>query len=584
MSDVEIGTGEQATAAKRKKTRYQYPEQAVDATDALSRVIFFGRKLKSDERDALLRAEMSMTMEQVSQLDMVFHDPEFKHLGKNIFEPDIPVKFEDYFLDVASVEVGGEQGQPVVGVRCRPRLVRRLKKRTGTKVLKDASPSDFVKSECEALGAKYVVQDSPERNQVARDTKREKGDPEPPSSWTTFKRLAAEVGFVCFEAGNVIYFAKPSWLLERGKDNALEVNWKRGDEKTRTLTLPRCVRTEDTEDGGTTIDFTIGGEYGRKFRPGKVIKLGGIPGFGKHYIITSVSYSLLRRDNIATVTAGTPVDPKKTVTKSDRQPGRTSSLRYLLQKVGFKDNGLDIAIAVAMAVSKADAKFIDKRGTDNRWGPHVGLYGIRSLKQPGEAEGIDRLRDRAKLLDAKYNAEFVHKITNGGKNWLRFKEFTDGTYKKYTKKDYQIEGWSMALPKPKNPKGSGEGSGGGGHGTAGAFVTYALRQAGDAYVFGAEASGSNPSAFDCSELVEWAARQAGVYIPDGSSAQIAFCSPISVSAAINTRGALLWHEGHIAISLGNGRTIEAANPGFGVGSLGASGRFARGGLIPGMRY
>lgn len=149
-------------------------------------------------------------------------------------------------------------------------------------------------------------------------------------------------------------------------------------------------------------------------------------------------------------------------------------------------------------------------------------------------------------------------------------------------------------PKPTRKRG-GDGSstpdsdgGGGATGakSAAAFVAVALAQAGDNYVYGAEASVSdpNPNAFDCSELVQWAAGRVGVPFVDGSSAQIAACRSISVAEAINTRGALLWHEGHIAISLGNGRTIEAANPGAGVISYNAAGRFARGGLIPGMRY
>lgn len=129
-------------------------------------------------------------------------------------------------------------------------------------------------------------------------------------------------------------------------------------------------------------------------------------------------------------------------------------------------------------------------------------------------------------------------------------------------------------------------SGSGGSKSVERFVSVALAQAGDDYEYGAEADpgDDNPSAFDCSELVQWAAARAGVRFVDGSSAQIAACTPISVEQAIKTRGALLWHEGHIAISLGNGQTIEAANERVGVVSLAAAGRFAKGGLIPGLRY
>lgn len=149
-------------------------------------------------------------------------------------------------------------------------------------------------------------------------------------------------------------------------------------------------------------------------------------------------------------------------------------------------------------------------------------------------------------------------------------------------------------PPPKPSRASGgdtssspdSSSGATGARSAAAFVAVALAQAGDAYVYAAEASVSDPdpNAFDCSELVQWAAGRVGVPFTDGSASQIAACHAISVEQAIRTRGALLYHPGHIAISLGNGRTIEAANSRVGVVSYSAAGRFTQGGLIPGMRY
>lgn len=131
-------------------------------------------------------------------------------------------------------------------------------------------------------------------------------------------------------------------------------------------------------------------------------------------------------------------------------------------------------------------------------------------------------------------------------------------------------------------------SGGGADGQVARFVALALQQAGKSYVFGAEASPSDPDPrrFDCSELVEWAAARAGITprVPDGSSAQINHCRSIPVSQAIRTKGALLWTPGHIAISLGNGKTIEAMNSQAGIRQGPATtSRFRRGGLIPGAQ-
>lgn len=135
-------------------------------------------------------------------------------------------------------------------------------------------------------------------------------------------------------------------------------------------------------------------------------------------------------------------------------------------------------------------------------------------------------------------------------------------------------------------------SGGGADGQVARFVSLALQQAGDRYVFGAEASASdpNPRSFDCSELVEWAAARAGISprVPDGSANQRAHCqrhgTMIGAALARRTKGALLFAPGHVAISLGTGKTIEAMNSQQGVRQGNFDGRnwnaFAR---IPGAK-
>ena len=125
------------------------------------------------------------------------------------------------------------------------------------------------------------------------------------------------------------------------------------------------------------------------------------------------------------------------------------------------------------------------------------------------------------------------------------------------------------------------------------FVATALTQRGDPYVFGAEASfsDSNPKRFDCSELVEWAAARCGVQFVDGAQNQRDACKRagtlIDVKAGIRTRGALLFRidpgagNDHVAISLGDGMTMEAKGKAFGVNVFSAVGRsWTHAGLIP----
>lgn len=581
------GPAEKRGKKPPKRKTLHYPLDAINWNDELDKVIFFGRKFSSNERGSLMNCSIDMTTDLVSQLEFRLLDPGFTHMGKGLFRKGIPVKYEDMLLDIASVEISSENGKPAVSVRCRPRIVRKLKDRTGAKVMKNASATDFVRAECQAIGAKLVAQPCKKRKQVARDKTREKGSRVPPSSWTTFQRLADEEGYAMFESMDTIFFGKPTWIARHmQRKSPVLVQWQGKKPFYHPLTIPRCSRLEDSSTSRADVEVVVPRNRAREFRPGKVMRLEGIPSFEGFYLITSVNYSLLTSDPI-TVRATIPVDPPKSGDDDDSGPRTTSSLRYLLEHVGFKGDKVDLAVKMAMAQTRANADYWEKINVNAQWGPHVGLYAIRSLNRPEDFSGLDKRRKRKQLLNAVYNAKFVYDLTDGGKDWSMFPSYKNGSYKKFKKKDYQVQGWSIKLPKPKKPGGDNDGgSSPTGRKSAAAFVATALQQTGDAYVYGAEApiSNPNPSAFDCSELVQWAAGRVGVPFVDGSSAQIAACKSISVEQAIRTRGALLWHPGHIAISLGNGRTIEAANPGFGVGSLNAAGRFTRGGLIPGMRY
>ena len=98
-------------------------------------------------------------------------------------------------------------------------------------------------------------------------------------------------------------------------------------------------------------------------------------------------------------------------------------------------------------------------------------------------------------------------------------------------------------------------------GRAGAAVSYALAQVGDAYVYGA----TGPDAFDCSGLTMMAWAQAGVSLPHSSSAQMGSGTPVSQSEL--QPGDLVFYYSpvsHVGIYIGNGQIAHASNPSTGV--------------------
>ncbi len=98
-------------------------------------------------------------------------------------------------------------------------------------------------------------------------------------------------------------------------------------------------------------------------------------------------------------------------------------------------------------------------------------------------------------------------------------------------------------------------------GRAAAAIQYAMSQVGDAYVYGA----AGPNAFDCSGLTMMAWAQAGVGLPHSSGAQSG--SGTSVPANALQPGDLVFYYSpisHVAMYIGNGMIVHAANPGAGV--------------------
>ncbi|NGZ99389.1 C40 family peptidase [Nocardioides sp. W3-2-3] len=125
------------------------------------------------------------------------------------------------------------------------------------------------------------------------------------------------------------------------------------------------------------------------------------------------------------------------------------------------------------------------------------------------------------------------------------------------------------------------GKGGGGRAGNAArerMVQFALAQNGKPYVWG----GNGPGGYDCSGLVQAASRAAGKTLGKPAASQWATCrsagKTISIRDALGIRGALLFRIGsgeynHVAISLGNGSTVEARGRAYGCGVFGgAAGR------------
>jgi len=75
---------------------------------------------------------------------------------------------------------------------------------------------------------------------------------------------------------------------------------------------------------------------------------------------------------------------------------------------------------------------------DAKWGPSVGLFQIRSLRDPDAWGPLDHVRRASELRDPLYNAKAAHVISREGTDWSPWSVFKSGTYLPYVGVDFPL--------------------------------------------------------------------------------------------------------------------------------------------------
>jgi cell wall-associated NlpC family hydrolase len=477
------------------------------------------------------------------------------------------------------------------------------------------SPTDWVRQQAEYVGLRFRGEESATRDMIAPTTDDQTKQTE--TLWAVIQRLAKELGFVAFESAGVLYFGRPTWLADHA--TSLRVNWGGTPSPGGLLSPPKCRRTGDDpkNHASATIDLSFAATLDDQMTPGMALDLTGVPTFAGRYLVQSVSIPLADDEPIA-LSAATPINPEP------EPPGAGAAGASGSWSGIVDDNGAPQLAAGSFAGVALSGEQLSNAGII--W--HVG-------RQMG-ADSNDRIMS---IMCAMQESSLVN-LTGGDRDsaglfqqrpsmgWGTYKQVTTPTYaarkffsvlfkesnrtrrerwaviqavqrsgfpRAYAKWESMAIAVCAALDATINAPGAGTVTGQP-TGTAAAFVQYALQQAGDPYVFGAETrlEDNDPDAFDCSELVEWAAYRAGVKFVDGARNQWSVCRAkgllIPISDAYNLRGALLFRINsgaydHVAISLGDGRTIEAKGRQYGVGVFPATSRgWTAAGKVPGLDY
>jgi murein DD-endopeptidase MepM/ murein hydrolase activator NlpD len=270
-------------------------------------VLVVGNKLKANVVENVLKADVSMSSSEVTQLRLsIREDEDFTLTKSGLFVAGSPtttgsaITYGDLEFEVRAIDIAPRGTDHALDVTARSWGAGILRRQRGARVRRNLSPTDYAALAAKSADLEFVGQPTGKRKAIPR----QKND----SEWQTLQRLASEIGGVCFEAAGVLYFGQPTYLIEHTEQ--VVVDWKGKDTDESIDALPTCRRSGDDEKGLATVSVPMRGPVSEQARPGMSMPLSGIPKFEGRYMVTDVNMSLADGSPVV-VSAATAINPDK---------------------------------------------------------------------------------------------------------------------------------------------------------------------------------------------------------------------------------------------------------------------------------
>ena len=133
----------------------------------------------------------------------------------------------------------------------------------------------------------------------------------------------------------------------------------------------------------------------------------------------------------------------------------------ILRDADIPEKDIPMMLAIAMAESKGDSDAVgDKKLVNDKWDASIGLFQVRSLKNPDKYSKADKLRIKDKLFDPVYNAKTAYEISKKGKDYTDWSTYNDGSYREHlpsrsSRSQIRIAGGGRGKGKPITMAASG---------------------------------------------------------------------------------------------------------------------------------
>lgn len=268
--------------------------------------------------------EFTSGISEIPNLSFSIADPQGDLLWQkgNLWVAGTRVQWAD--LDLRIDEINFVPGSATTGqldISAIDALVFALQRLRGARVVKNVSPTAFIREEIRLAGFDpnlyFLGENLPTMAQIARDVPTEQqggGETEAKSAWTTIQRLASETGRRAFISGRKLIFGTVAFTRAWASPGGLRIGWHSSPEGERWLTMPSgSSQSGGTGSGGAKVSGKVPLNRARYFRPGVGVTVHNTPSIAagdRLMVCSQIKHTIAVDTDGADVELMDPVDPK----------------------------------------------------------------------------------------------------------------------------------------------------------------------------------------------------------------------------------------------------------------------------------
>lgn len=172
--------------------------------------IILGGNPNDDLSDRVSSMEVSLTLDQVSQVTISVTDRNLEMLRANYFQIRQPVTYLNNNFEVASLAVSRAAGGiETVTMELRPAAIQAMKRNKGRNIFKGGSATAFASEKAREVGLSFFGENAQPKDNISQNSNEQVDE----SVWDVMKRVASDNSFICFEIDNRLFFCSEPFLL-----------------------------------------------------------------------------------------------------------------------------------------------------------------------------------------------------------------------------------------------------------------------------------------------------------------------------------------------------------------------------------